>query len=370
MNTPLPSVIALAPITLDPSQVEAAQRQLTEVGDWRQWLAQIELYAISAIALMHVQQHKLVVPPATLIALRALAIRHRAAADARYQLTQELVSAFRQQDIPLVALKGLALAPMIYPADGLRPMRDIDILVPRDKEPAAGRLLQEMGFDLPESQPSKFMRGAHQLPNATLKVNGFTISVEIHHDALLQDALGKLFYEDVEPYLQTVRWREIEFNTLGHAQMLHQVSRHLEGVHPGAILKLINVLDVVLYSEHFIDQIDWDIISRHHPHVKNTLKCLHLMVPLSEALQARVGGVSEVQLDRTGDTMLPLTHIINRRNSPAKQFSLLFMPSDWWLHLYYNVDPAKSLIPVKFVRHPLNLLRWLGKRFYSRILGG
>jgi hypothetical protein len=49
---------------------------------------------------------------------------------------------------------------------------------------------------------------------------------------------------------------------------------------------------------------------------------------------------------------------------------LLFSPSDWWLHLYYNVDPSNSLLIVKTIRHPATILAWLGQRLSSRLLGG
>jgi len=254
----------------------------------------------------------------------------------------------------------------------LRPMRDIDILVPREQEQQAGDILRSIGFHLPEAQPSKYMRDSHQLPNATKKVNGFTISVEIHHDALSRDAPGHLFYEDVIPHVQTVTWRELEFKTLGHQQMLHQVSKHLEGLHPGAVLKLINVMDVVLYAEQYIDEVNWDELKSQSPHVLNTLKCLHMIYPLSVQLQLKISDtpLDHKELAGVGMIMLPLTHIITKRNTVLKQLNLLFRPSDWWLHLYYNVDPNKSLWLVKCLRHPLTIAGWISKRLFSRALGG
>lgn len=366
----LPLLQSLARINLSKDEAVAVDLSLQEVSDWNGLLNKTEVYAISNLFLKHLIEHKLSVPQAALLSLKGLAMRHRSAADARYQLMQELSEAFEKNNIPFIALKGLALAPMIYPEDKYRPMRDIDILVPRSKEQLAAKVLREIGFNLPESQPSKFMRDSHQLPNATKKVNGFTISVEIHHDAITRDVSESLVFEDAEPSQQTFTWRDIQIKTMGHEQMLHQVSRHLESLHPGAVLKLVNVLDVVLYAEKYINEIDWHALDMKHAHVINTLKCLHMIVPLSSALEEKVGGVSDKRLQNIGEIMLPLTHIINKRNSIADQFDLLFKPSDWWLHLYYNVDPEKTLIFVKLIRHPLTILKWLWKRLISRILGG
>jgi hypothetical protein len=196
--------------------------------------------------------------------------------------------------------------------------------------------------------------------------------VEIHHDALSRDVPGHLFFEQVEPQLQTIAWRGLEFSTLSHEQMLHQVCKHLAGLHPGAILKLINVMDVVLYAEQYIDEINWPELHSKYSHVLNTLKCCHMIYPLSDQLQTKIGRTAFAQneLAGVGMIMLPLTHIINKRNSIAKQLELLFAPSDWWLHLYYNIDPNKSLLLVKWVRHPITIGHWLSKRLFSRLLGG
>ena len=126
---------------------------------------------------------------------------------------------------------------MVYPSEELRPMRDLDVLVPLGKEQQAAKAIRAMGFDLPDFQPTKFMRNSHQLPNATKTVNGFNISLEIHHDALSRDVPESLVYEDVADNLQTIKWRELEIVTLDHEFMLHQVCRHLEGTHSGALLK-------------------------------------------------------------------------------------------------------------------------------------
>lgn len=372
MKNSLKLLQKLARLELTPKDVDFIQDSFDKLHSWKVFIQQAELYAISSLILKHVQTHELNIPTKELLSLKGLAMRHRAAADARYRLMRDLSHAFAQNGIPFVPLKGLALAPMIYPQDGLRPMRDIDILVPREREQQAADVLRGIGFKLPKAQPSKFMRDSHQLPNATKIVNGFTISVEIHHDALSRDVPGHLFYEDVTPHLQTVTWRELEFKTLGHEKMLHQVSKHLEGLHPGAVLKLINVMDVVLYAEQYINEINWGKLKSQSPHVLNTLKCLHIIYPLSAQLQLNISGTpfDQKELAGVGMIMLPLTHIISKQNTLFEQLKLLFAPSDWWLHLYYNVDPNKSLWLVKCLRHPLTITAWIGKRLFSRVLGG
>ena len=63
--------------------------------------------------------------------------------------------------------------PHIYKVAELRPMRDMDILMPVEQLQKAASVMRELGYNLPTEQPSKFMRDMHQLPNASKKVNGF-----------------------------------------------------------------------------------------------------------------------------------------------------------------------------------------------------
>ncbi|MFT7528388.1 MAG: hypothetical protein ACI9LY_003550 [Arenicella sp.] len=97
-------------------------------------------------------------------------------------------------------------------------------------------------------------------------------------------------------------------------------------------------------------------------------------MPLSEKLQQRIAWPKKPE--RTDDkiivgyTMVSPKNIMSSRNSRSVQLKLLFSPSDWWLHLYYNVDPYNYLLIAKAVRHPATILAWLGQRLYFRLLGG
>jgi hypothetical protein len=57
-----------------------------------------------------------------------------------------LLSAFAQAGIPVIALKGLALAETVYPNPALRPMEDLDLLIRSGDLSAAVRTLSEAGF--------------------------------------------------------------------------------------------------------------------------------------------------------------------------------------------------------------------------------
>lgn len=84
--------------------------------------------------------------------------------------------------IPAVALKGVRLAWRDYPAPGLRPMRDLDLLVSPDMALDAFAILAEAGF-APETRDPAVLAEAlaisHELPHQHHAKFGVTI--ELHH---------------------------------------------------------------------------------------------------------------------------------------------------------------------------------------------
>jgi hypothetical protein len=63
-----------------------------------------------------------------------------------YAEFQRVARALGEAGIPLIALKGLHLAELVYRDIGLRPMSDLDILVPREHVADCLRLLLQLGF--------------------------------------------------------------------------------------------------------------------------------------------------------------------------------------------------------------------------------
>lgn len=92
------------------------------------------------------------------------------------------MQALDQAGIACVALKGVALAWRSYPEAGLRPMRDIDLLVPQHRILEAARVLECAGFR-PDANDAATLDVAlavdHQLP--AQHHAGLGVTVELHH---------------------------------------------------------------------------------------------------------------------------------------------------------------------------------------------
>ncbi|MCL4807646.1 MAG: nucleotidyltransferase family protein [Thermoanaerobaculia bacterium] len=108
------------------------------------------------------------------------------------------VEALRAAGVPVVLLKGAALAFSRYASHGLRPMNDVDLLVPARAAAAARRVLGEAGYHPAVRHADGFLDSIHGL--AFLGPEG--LEVDLHWHTLLErpsDAADAILFEDASP---------------------------------------------------------------------------------------------------------------------------------------------------------------------------
>lgn len=99
------------------------------------------------------------------------------------QIFKELESlsvALEQAGVPLVLLKGACFALTLYEDIGLRPMGDLDILVPKEKFDQALLVAHDLGY---ADQLPQAAHGLRELLNheVCLQKSGLAFALEIHH---------------------------------------------------------------------------------------------------------------------------------------------------------------------------------------------
>ncbi len=169
-----------------------------------------------------------------------------------------ILSAFRDSDIPVIVLKGAALAERLYPQTGLRLMRDIDILVQQPDVSKARRILEAAGFEGPSSQAREdlFIQHHHHLAPRLHRSTG--AMVEIHWQLARPDRPYKLDMKEMwaharEVSLAGVRCLELDpIDQLVHL-CIHYLGDRL-GKQPGGLLQL---LDIALILRMHGDTISW-----------------------------------------------------------------------------------------------------------------
>lgn len=96
---------------------------------------------------------------------------------------EAVLGALRSSRIPAILFKGAALALGTYPKAGLRPMVDVDLLVPFDAAEEAGRVLGGLGAATTSKDPEgrrAMLHGTEHL----LEIGGRPLAVDLHRSVL------------------------------------------------------------------------------------------------------------------------------------------------------------------------------------------
>src|SRR5579885_1751938 len=67
----------------------------------------------------------------------------------------DLLKLFSEADIPVIILKGISLVEIIYGHSSLRPLIDLNLLIPKEKLESAKRLLLKNGYKIQPQDPSQ-----------------------------------------------------------------------------------------------------------------------------------------------------------------------------------------------------------------------
>ena len=248
-------------------------------------------------------------PEAVVRQLRALALRHAAWHRTRTAALLEILGEFDRLSIDALVLKGAALAWMIYPSPSLRPMVDLDVMVPRARAGEAQAALGRLGFGT-EPEPERFRRNAHHLPVAQRLDDGLPVNVEIHVDALSRDAPSTIATNNLTEPPQPFMLNGTRRLTLGHLDMLRHLTHHLLEPSPNGRVRLIGIVDLVSYACAFHERIDWRRLQSDFGFVTNALACLHHLVPLPDTLMRFAPVPANAAPDRVGEIVRPLRSVL------------------------------------------------------------
>lgn len=327
---------------------------------WSALPAAAEAHGLAPLVHFHFSRARISCPPKIERRLLGLTLAHAGANRLRFQVLREILDLLDEAAIPVLVLKGAALAHILYPSKGLRPLSDIDLLVAPSLASRAQSALATAGFSAPLPPPSWQFGGHHHLPAAVRVRDGHEVRVEVHTNALTRDTPGSLSMDQLSDVPQEFPIEGRTARTLGHADMLYHLCRHTS--EPVPLLRLVWVADVVGYATRYREVIPWADLRRRSPFVLNALSLLHLLTPLPPELTEYVALPDDRGLRGVGTACKPLNGIFRRDRGVRDIRRDLFDPSDWWLRFYYGVDDGSLLWWYRWVRHPLQVAHWLTRR--------
>lgn len=343
--------------------------QAATIADWTGLVETAEAQRVAPLFYAHARAAGMALPEETRLQLQGLSLRHRLAGQVREQVLEQILLNCQSAGIEVVLLKGAALAHLVYPQPGLRPMRDIDLLARPAQVRDLQRLLLEMGFAPEQAQPGGLVSTRH-LPVLHRWDAGFLISVEVHDH--LFDSTWRARPLQIDAWMDRARpfaFRGINACSLRLEDMLWHIYQHMINEE----IRLIGIADLISLSEQFVEEIDWAEVRREYPGVLAALSLFHTLVPLDEHLVS-LAGLQSVDLpagvgeDLQGWPRVPLGQA--RALGLGSYLRRTFWPSEWWLRLYYGIENGRSIAFYRAWRHPFEVLRLILKHLEVRLRVG
>jgi len=187
----------------------------------------------------------------------------------------KVIRALVGNQLPVIALKGLALAKNIYGDIALRPMSDMDLLVKESDLGRAGRILLALGYKPHPAVLGCALNVPHHSPPFTNK-SGTVI--ELHWNIVAPDGPVKVDVDGLWERACLVTVGDVEVRTLSPEDLfLHlcvHACRHLQDG-----LGLIQLCDIAGLVKTSVDKIDWQVVVGRAARW-GARKCVYLMLLL------------------------------------------------------------------------------------------
>lgn len=175
------------------------------------------------------------------------------------RMLEQVVGRLAAERIPVMLLKGAALAVSVYPSFAQRPMNDLDVLVPAEQAPGAWQAFRDLGWTPELKGDVGFYDAFHHLM-PLVDPSGSEIVLEIHRSMLPQPGPFRLAESELWRDSAEVRVGEHPARIPSTAHQLLHLSVHFAWQHSlqsGLARTVRDVATVVAAQD-----LDWDAFAR------------------------------------------------------------------------------------------------------------
>ena len=297
---------------------------------WDELLDHAQQHGLEQLLLKHLRAALIPIPQTAAHRLRARSLQHAHASATRQVVVVDAVRALESAGIPVLVLKGAALARLVYANPLLRPMRDVDLLVPAAAARQASLILSGLGFTASGHpvDPSH-----HHLQGLSTTLNGATITIELHTELFARTPFVKpLRYEDLWRASQTFDWGGATLRSLGREDMLWHVYAHAFIINVFCRgIRLISVADLMHATDAWLDLLDWNDLNWRYGRM---VRALPRVAQLTRGLVRPL----DVPEDWWG----------------ALHRDVLW-PPEWWFAVRYGIQEPGHWIWHRLIGHPAHL---------------
>lgn len=275
---------------------------------------------------------------------------------------RQVITILKSDGIDVIVLKGAALCNTLYPDPGLRPMRDMDILIEKKDVERAQLLMVTNGFTASTEPipPDHF-----HLPGLYQTVDNVAVCIELH----------QALFPSCPPYYKIMEFKDLQRSSvcfdlngarlysLGHVDMLWHLYKH------GFCMpltyeqyRLITVADMVGMVENKFDEIDWSLIESDYPELLNVLPLLHYLTPWQDHVKTKLSLKIERPPSDVGMRFRgwPQVRLSGQRSQKLLKFLYdTVFPPQWWFRIYYKTTGWWSWYYSRLIKHPLHILWWV-----------
>ncbi len=196
----------------------------------------------------------------------------------KLKIFTQIQQLFANENIPLIALKGMALASGLYQDEGVRPMGDMDLLVPEGEGIRALNILLKAGAQMTVVPRSALHEQVHSHVRAIMFQG---VLIEIHQRLF---SLGSAFYIDsinLFKHSVSITKQGVCLQTLSDTYMGYHLVAHAAANIAGGGLRLGWLVDVAVLWNRVDDKIKYmlDILT-FKPQRKNEMIRIFQMASL------------------------------------------------------------------------------------------
>jgi hypothetical protein len=333
--------------------------------DWQNLLERAEKEGMAPLLRKHLDESGSEYPVSVRRSLSILVKRHQQYAQVRLEVLREVLGLFHRNDLTPMVIKGAALCCTLYPDPGLRPMRDMDLLFRPSEVDHAQELLRNAGFvqSTAPIPPDHF-----HLPSLHRTVGETKICIELHRG----------LYPNCPPYYPAVDFErllatatkfkvvDMEAVTFGDEEMLHYLYQHaFRTPLTYESYKLINVADVIGFTEKNFDALNWQRIKEKYQLLNSALPLMHHISPWNleivpkSFVACRIRKKKIIANPFSGWPHQRLKVFKSRDTSWYHMLKETFVPPVWWTMVYYGVNTWRGWFWCILQKHPRHIYWWV-----------
>jgi Uncharacterised nucleotidyltransferase len=223
--------------------------------DWDALVAQAEIHQVAPLLFRHFQkpEQPAAVPAAV---MERLATSHQKTTANNEELFSHLavvLTALREECLPVIALKGVHLAPTVYGDIALRPMRDVDLLAKGTDLQKIEEKLLGLGYHLLEIPGTTTDYSTHRHLAPFIKEGAPPIEL---HRTIDNSGRFRFEMEDLWKRARPLHIAGVEVLALSPEDLLLHLCLHA-GVQHGFRVPLKHIYDIAAMIQCFSQELDW-----------------------------------------------------------------------------------------------------------------